>query len=70
MYEVDSEVHLLDRLAVIYRYRAIAISVFVLTTMAMLIQSYTAVPMYEARTRILIEDGQPVEFGQPLMIIE
>jgi len=56
LYEVDSEVHLLDRLAVIYRYRAIAISVFVLTTLAMLIQSYTAVPMYEARTRILIED--------------
>jgi succinoglycan biosynthesis transport protein ExoP len=52
----DSEVHLLDRLAVIYRYRAIAFSVFVLSSLALLIQSYTAIPMYEARTRILIED--------------
>ncbi|MCC7417797.1 MAG: polysaccharide biosynthesis tyrosine autokinase [Acidobacteria bacterium] len=55
-YEIESEVHLLDRLAVLYRYRAIAITVFVLTTGAMLIQGYTAVPMYEARTRILIDD--------------
>jgi polysaccharide biosynthesis transport protein len=55
-YEADGEVHLLDRVAVIYRYRTIAISVFVLTTAAMLIQGYTTVPMYEARTRILIED--------------
>src|ERR1700730_1369952 len=52
----DSEVHLLDRLAVIYRYRAIAASVFVLSTLALLIQGYTAIPMYEAKTRILIED--------------
>jgi succinoglycan biosynthesis transport protein ExoP len=52
----DSEVHLLDRLAVIYRYRAIAASVFVLSTLALLIQGYSAIPMYEARTRILIED--------------
>jgi polysaccharide biosynthesis transport protein len=56
LYEVDAEVHLLDRLAVVYRYRAIAASVFVLTTLAILIQSYTAIPMYEARTQILIED--------------
>jgi polysaccharide biosynthesis transport protein len=56
LYEVDSEVHLLDRLAVVYRYRAIAASVFVLTALAILIQGYTAIPMYDARTRILIED--------------
>ncbi len=55
-YEVDGEVHLLDRLAIVYRYRAIAISVFILTTMAIVIQSYTAVSMYVAQARLLIED--------------
>lgn len=52
----DSEVHLLDRLAVIYRYRTIAISVFILTALAVILQSYTAVPLYQARARLLIED--------------
>jgi succinoglycan biosynthesis transport protein ExoP len=55
-YEVDGEVHLLDRLAIVYRYRAIAISVFILTTLAIVIQSYTAVSMYVAQARLLIED--------------
>ena len=55
-YPVESEIHLLDRVAVIYRYRAIAISVFILTTLAVIIQSSTAVPMFRAHARILIED--------------
>lgn len=55
-YAVDSEIHLLDRIAVLYRYRAIAVSVFILTALAVVIQSSTAVPMYRAHARILIED--------------
>ncbi len=55
-YPVDGEIHLLDRVAVIYRYRAIAVSVFILTTLAVIIQSSTAVPMFRAHARILIED--------------
>ena len=55
-YEVDSEVHLLDRLAIVYRYRAIAISVFILTTLAVMIQSYTNITMYVAQARLLVED--------------
>ena len=55
-YAVDSEIHLLDRIAVLYRYRAIAISVFILTALAVVIQTSTAVPMYRAHARILIED--------------
>ena len=39
----------------LYRYRAIAISVFILTTLAVIIQSSTAVPMFRAHARILIE---------------
>ncbi len=55
-FEVDGEVHLLDRLAIVYRYRTIAISVFVLTTLAIVIQSYGTVPTYIAQSRLLIED--------------
>jgi capsular exopolysaccharide synthesis family protein len=55
-YQVDGEIHLLDRVAIIYRYRAIAISVFVLTTLAVVLQGYAAVPMFRATARILIED--------------
>ena len=56
MYPVDGEIHLLDRFAVIYRYRAIALSVLILTTLAVIIQGSAAVPMYRAHARILIED--------------
>jgi capsular exopolysaccharide synthesis family protein len=52
----DSQIHLLDRLAVVYRHRAIAVSVFVLTALAVILQSYSAVQMYQAHARVLIED--------------
>ena len=55
-FSVDSDVHILDRLAVVYRYRHIAITVFVLTTIAMMIQGYSAVQMYQAQARLLIEN--------------
>jgi polysaccharide biosynthesis transport protein len=55
-FEVDGEVHLLDRLAIVYRYRTIAIAVFVLTTLAIVIQSYGTIPIYVAQARLLIED--------------
>jgi len=52
----DSQIHLLDRLAVVYRHRAIAASVFVLTALAVILQSYSAVQVYQAHARVLIED--------------
>src|SRR5436189_813073 len=55
-YAVDDDVHLLDRLAVLYRYRMIALSVFVLTTLAVMIQGYTAVQVYRTHARVLIEE--------------
>jgi succinoglycan biosynthesis transport protein ExoP len=60
-YNLDSETHLLDRLAVIHRYRAIAASVFVLTALAVVLQSYGAIPMYRAHVRVLIEDERTTE---------
>ena len=50
------EIHILDRLAVIYRYRRIVVTVFVLATAAMMIQGYSNVQVFQARAQILIED--------------
>jgi succinoglycan biosynthesis transport protein ExoP len=55
-YVADGEVHILDRLAVVFRYRRIVISVFVLTTMAMMIQDYSSVKVFRAQAQLLIED--------------
>src|SRR2546427_10971723 len=55
-YSTEGDVHILDRLAVLYRYRRIAIAVFVLTTAAMMIQGYTTEKIFRAQARLLIED--------------
>jgi succinoglycan biosynthesis transport protein ExoP len=52
----NDDIHILDRLAVIYRYRRIALAVFVLASAAMMIQGYSNVQIYQARAQILIED--------------
>jgi uncharacterized protein involved in exopolysaccharide biosynthesis len=51
----DGEVHLLDRLAVVYRYRQIAAAVFILTALTVMIQGYTSVKVYQAQARLQIE---------------
>jgi capsular exopolysaccharide synthesis family protein len=56
VFSPDTDVHLLDRIAVIYRYRRIAISVFVLTTAAMMIQGYSSMQYFRAQGRLLIEN--------------
>jgi succinoglycan biosynthesis transport protein ExoP len=55
-YTPENEVHLLDRLAVLYRYRSLCVTVFVLVTAAMIIQGYSNVKIYQAQARVLIED--------------
>jgi capsular exopolysaccharide synthesis family protein len=52
---VESDVHVLDRLAVLYRYRYIGVSVFVLITVAIMIQGYTTLQQFQAQGRLLIE---------------
>ena len=52
----DGEVHLLDRLAVLYRYRRLCVTVFILSTTAMIIQGYTTIQMYQATARLEIND--------------
>jgi capsular exopolysaccharide synthesis family protein len=55
-YAPENEVHLLDRIAVLYRYRRLCITVFILVTAAMIIQGYSNVKIYQAQARVLIED--------------
>ena len=55
-FTIESDVHLLDRLAVLYRYRTIATTVFVLTTAAMMIQGYTSIQIFKAQARLQIDD--------------
>src|SRR6476660_9825888 len=55
-YTPENDVHLLDRLAVLYRYRRLCITVFILVTAAMIIQGYSSVKIYQAQARLLIED--------------
>ena len=50
------EPHLFDRLSVLYKYRWASIAVFLAVTSWVMIDSYTAIPMYQASARILIED--------------
>jgi capsular exopolysaccharide synthesis family protein len=52
----DTDVHILDRIAVLYRYRRIAVAVFVLTSAAMMIQGYTTTQYYRSQGQLLIEN--------------
>lgn len=52
----NDDIHILDRLAVIYRYRRIALTVFVLASAAVMIQGYSNIQAYQAKAQILIED--------------
>ena len=51
----NDDIHILDRLAVVYRYRRIALTVFVLASAAMMIQGYSNIQVYQAQGRLLIE---------------
>jgi succinoglycan biosynthesis transport protein ExoP len=53
---IGIEPHLFDRLAVLYKYRWASIGVFLLVIGWVMVDSYTAVPMYQATARVLIED--------------
>jgi polysaccharide biosynthesis transport protein len=57
----EQEIHILDRLAIIYRYRRIATTVFILTTTALMIQGYSNVRLFQAQARLLIENERSAE---------
>ena len=47
--------HLLDRLAIVYRYRFIALAVSVLSSLAVMLQGYSGTHFFQAQGRLLIE---------------
>jgi capsular exopolysaccharide synthesis family protein len=51
----DSEVHLLDYVKVLYKRRWTAITVFLVVFVAVIVYTFTATPIFQAKTQILIE---------------
>ena len=49
-------IHLLDRLNAVFKHRRLAGTAFVLVVAVMMIQTYSTVPIYSTRARLLIED--------------
>ena len=56
---LSSEVHLLDRLSVIHKYRRAVVGVLLLVVAWFMVDSYSKVPMYRATTRIQIDEETP-----------
>lgn len=56
LFPTDSDTHILDRLNAIYKYRYVAITVFLLVLLAVGMRTFTTTPMYRATTSVLIED--------------
>ncbi len=57
------EIHILDRLSVLFKYRKVVITVFLLVVGAMMLQTYTTPKMYKAQVRLLIEDERQAMAG-------
>lgn len=55
-YPADRGAHLLDRLALLYKYRHIALTIFVISFIAVMLNTYSTVPVYQAHARLLIQD--------------
>jgi len=53
------DVHLLDYVRVLYKRRWTAATVFLIVLLAAAVYAFTATPVYEARTRLLIESDDP-----------
>ena len=51
----DREIHLLDRLSVLHKYRRPALGVFVVVVAWFMVDSYSMTPMYRSVARIEIE---------------
>src|SRR5215210_3964059 len=56
-------VHLLDRLTAVFKHRRIAGSAFVLVAGAVILQSYSQIPMYRTSARVMIQDERTVAVG-------
>jgi capsular exopolysaccharide synthesis family protein len=55
----DEDGHLLDYVKVLYRRRYVAATAFVLVVLGVVIHTFTATPIYQARVQLLIESDNP-----------
>lgn len=56
-------VHLLDRLNAVFKHRRLAATVFSLVLGALMVQSYSTVPIYETHAQIEIQDERTTSIG-------
>ncbi len=57
-------VHILDRLAALFKHRRLAGAAFVVVVGVMMLQSYSQIPMYRTSARVMIEDERTVAVGK------
>jgi capsular exopolysaccharide synthesis family protein len=63
MLDTLPEVHLLDRLAVVFRHRRLVAAVFAVVVSIAMLESYSATPMYKSMARIVIQDERSTAIG-------
>ena len=63
MLETVPEVHLLDRLAVVFKHLRLIAAVFAIVVSIAMLESYSATPMYRALARIVIQDERSTAIG-------
>ena len=56
MLETLPEVHVLDRLAVVFKHLRLIVAVFSVVVAIAMLESYSATPMYQTQARIVIQD--------------
>ena len=55
--------HILDRLNAVFRHRRLAGATFVLVVTAMMVQTYSTIPIYQAASKVQIQDERTTQIG-------
>ncbi len=55
--------HILDRLSAVFKHRRLAGTAFLLVVTAMMVQTYSTIPVYEAWSRVQIQDERTTQVG-------
>ena len=63
MLDTMPEVHLLDRLAVVFKHMRLIAVVFAAVVSVAMLESYSATPLYKAQARIVIQDERSTAIG-------
>ena len=61
--DTSPEVHLLDRLAVVFKHLRLIAAVFAVVVAIAMLESYSATPLYKASARIVIQDERSTAIG-------